>query len=414
MRIALFTDAYVPYISGVAVAVVNQSSALAKRGHQIKIFCPSYKNLGKGEGNIEVIGLPATFRSNVYKDFDMAIPTAVRSASVLRDFKPDCIHSATEGGVGWEGLICSKIFDVPMVSTIHTFLGDPLYLKNIKLEKSLIAQKMIWGYSILFHNRCDTVICPSKVMRREARKRGLKKPVRLLSNGIDLSAYKKGFCWNEKLARGSFNMIYVGRISIEKSIDILIKAMRIVTMDHPKVRLFLVGDGPAVSELKKEARKYKLQDNIVFMGKIRHDMLISTQLLKGFDAFVTASKTENQPISVMEAMAAGLPILGVDMLGVPELAIHGRNGLIAEPDDYVQFAHNIIHMIKNPDVRKQMSEESLRIISGHSLDTVASELEGMYAKLIQRHRKRSQMISLKIEQRFTELKERYGKIVGHV
>lgn len=386
MKIAIFTDAYPPYISGVSSAVDNQTIALADQGHEIMIFCPRYKKGGKSispHKNIQIKNLPFSLSFPGYNELQIAIPSGLSSITNLKRFKPDIIHVHTEGGAGWEGLLCGRSLDIPVVSTSHTFLAHPKYLKHIHLANLKMAEKFTWNYCLLFHNRTELVVCPSKAMAKQLKNHGLETKTKVVSNGIGLNKFmyppNKKIVSKYNLNNNKVNLIYLGRVSVEKSLDLVIKAVNRINND--KFKLSIIGSGPDADQLKNLVENLGLNKKVNFTGSIPHQTLINSGLLKAADIFVTASKTENQPISIMEAMASGLPIISVKALGIPELVKHKQNGFLAEPDDMTGIADYLERLISNPQLREKMSQKSLQIIKKHSLDNVAKQLFRTYRSI---------------------------------
>ncbi|MBN2421693.1 glycosyltransferase [Candidatus Woesearchaeota archaeon] len=437
MRIAVFTDSYLPYVSGVTTAIVNQTYELAKKGHKIIIFCPTYKRLDKVNSyhsNISVVGLPATFEFPFYKGMDLAFPTALKSIRILKTFEPEIIHAQTEGGVGWEGLICAKVLNLPVVSTFHTFFGNPEYLKNAKLEKVKLAQRIVWNYSMLFHNRSDLVLTPSRAAAKDLRVHKLKKRPKVLSNGIklpktkdttELKKFKRKYGLDSNL-----NLICVGRVSVEKGLDIALKAFKIVLIEYPDTKFIIIGDGPYMGEFRRTIKKLKLQNNVILAGKISNEIIIEKNVMRAGDIFVTASKSETQGVCIMEAMSFGMPIVAVNAKAVPELVKHNKNGFLTEPDDYFDMAKFIIMIIKNKRLRQRLGQNSLKLIQTHSIRKTSSELADIYETLIKKHQMKNTRIKKiklnyekfkknldkqlqrdKLEERFLELREKYRKLI---
>ncbi len=382
MKIAVFTDSYHPHTSGVTTTVDQQTRKLAERGHKIKIFCPKPKKNSNNNlqlpKNIEVIRLPANISVLGYSTLPLSIPTVTKSLKQVRNFKPDIVHIHTEGGAGWEGLITAKIRKIPIVTTLHTFLAHQEYLKNIKLDRLENFQKIGWKYVLMIHNQANLVICPSRAMENESLKHGLETNTRIIANGIDLKKYQPEA--DPPLA-DKFHFIYVGRIAVEKSLHFLIEAFKIIHQKHPKTRLTIIGDGPALDDLRNLVNNKNLAGSIIFTGSIPHDQLINSDLISSANVFVTPSKTENQPMSVLEAMAFGLPVIGVKALGIPELVHHGKTGFLAQPDNPKEIAEFAIKLIEKPNLVEKMGKNSRQLVENHSLTKTAEKLEAAYQKI---------------------------------
>ncbi len=385
MKIAIFTDSYYPHISGVTTTVHQQAKILGQRGHKIKIFCPKFKKISadpiKPTKNVDVVRLPANLPFAGYSTLFISIPTVTKSLNQIKKFKPEVVHIHTEGGVGWEGLICAKIRKIPIATTLHTFLAHQEYLKNIKLGNLETFQKIGWKYILMIHNQAELVICPSKAMQEEAVKNGLEAKTKIIANGIDQEKYKYKNKNLNKNKNDNFEFIYVGRIAVEKSLDVLIEAFKSIHQKHPKTKLTIIGDGPELPDLRKLTNQLNLAGSIIFTGPIPHDQLISSNLISSADVFITTSKTENQPVSVIEAMAFGLPIIGVDALGMSELIGHQKNGFLAQPDKLKEVVKYANQLIKSPELAKKMGRKSRQLVSRFSLIKTAEKLEDAYQKI---------------------------------
>jgi len=382
MRIAIFTDTFLPAINGVVTCVVNSAKELEKKGHEILIIAPKLKkadryNLGK---NIRV-KLINSVNAYFYDDFRFTIPSTFRLIRELRRFKADIIHFHTPFTLGGEAIMCAKIMKKPLVGTFHTYISEPGYLKHIKLDNIKSIEKIAWKYSNFFYNRSNLVISPSKATKEILKKHKIKKEIMIVKNGLDLSKFREVDEAQKKKIRLKYGIndktvLFVGRVSYEKSIGLLIRSMQLVFKKMPDAKLLVVGDGPLFNELKS---KYDGK-NIIFTGSIQHNELIGSGLISACSIFASMSKTENQPMTFLEAMAFGLPIVGVDKLGVPEL-IDG-NGFIAPADDCKTFAKHIITLLKNKEFREKCGKESKRIIKDYSIDKTIDDLEKIYESLI--------------------------------
>lgn len=178
MKIALFTDVYSPFVSGVVSVVKNQANSLKERGHEVYIFAPRYKEMNGGDA----IRLPMSFSTPGPDGFRTSIPT-LRSLRELKEKEVDIIHVHTEGGVGWEGVLSAKILGLPVVTTIHTMPDDSL-LGGIGMDERW--GPLAWKIVLVLHNRADLTICPSKTMKRRAQENGLNSQALVLSNGIKI------------------------------------------------------------------------------------------------------------------------------------------------------------------------------------------------------------------------------------
>ena len=213
-------------------------------------------------------------------------------------------------------------------------------------------------------------------MKNELKKHGIKRQIKFLSNGVDLEKF-----YPKPVKKNGKTILHVGRISYEKNIDVLIKAFKLVLKKHPNAKLLIVGKGPDMNRLKKEAGSY-LNKNIKFLGPVVHEKLI--KVYSGVDIFATASTIETEGLVILEAMACGLPIVGVNALAIPTIVKHGRNGFIAESKDLKEIANYISVLLEKEELRNRFGKESLKIVKNFSLDSIIEQLESIYYSLIRR------------------------------
>jgi glycosyltransferase involved in cell wall biosynthesis len=181
---------------------------------------------------------------------------------------------------------------------------------------------------------------------------------------------------------GDFAFIYVGRVSPEKSLDIVLRAFRRLVLKHSDVKFVIVGNGPSDEALDRQIVDLGLSEKVVRTGRVERDKLMAENYPLLGDAFVTASKTENQPVSLLEAMAFGLPMIGPRAKGIPELVTDGEDGIIFEPDDVGELTKAMARLVENPDLRAALSEGALRNASEHRIDKIGERLESIYKEAI--------------------------------
>jgi glycosyltransferase involved in cell wall biosynthesis len=376
MKIAIFTDTFLPNINGIVTSVVNSSTRLAKKGHKIYIFTVKPKkeveiNLGKNI-HIEYHKRMPLLR---YPDFTLSMPKYVTCLRKIRKIRPDVIHAHMPSFLGWSAVICAKAFGIPLVGTYHTLLPDFLkYLPIPKMEKLKLMKRATWTLTRKFYNRCDLVTTPSLSMKKLLLKRRIKKPIIALSNGIDTHRFKP-----QKVKKTGLKLLHVGRISYEKNVDIVLKAFRLIFKKKPKTILYIAGKGPHLEELKELAKKLKINKNVKFLGAVTGNELV--RLYQTADIFVTASTVETEGLVVLEAMACSLPVVGVKALAIPDIIKHNKNGFVAQPYNEKQIAIFAVKLLGDKRLREKFGNESLKLVKKYSLDNIIDELEGIYYSL---------------------------------
>ena len=390
MNIAIFTDSCLPYCSGVTYAVLSQVNELCRRGHSVDVFRPRPGRKFRDQvvelpNRARMIDVPFTLPAPRLPELRLVIPTLHTTLRYLHEHRPDVIHVHTEWGCGWEGLLAAKRLDVPVVGTFHTFFAEPGYLKSLRLPTWSWIQQAVWAYAVNFFNRCDVVTSPSEAVRQSLMDHGVNKEPILLSNGIDLPApasEREIKRLRHRYGLDGPTFIYVGRVAPEKSLDVLVRAFQKVQQRLPSAKLIIIGDGPSMPSLNALVAETGMDKSVIRLGFIPHDELLAESLLKLGDIFVTASKTENQPISVLEAMAAGLTVIGPNAQGLKEMIRPGENGYHFAPDDTEGLAAAMLKFaVLSGDTKQSMSESSREFARQNSLGASIDQLESIYQSL---------------------------------
>ena len=387
MKIAYFTDTFLPQINGVATALANQATELGARGHNVLIFTPKLDEINREKfkaKNVQVVHLP-TVPSLLYPEFKLGVFGLPKVIKYLIKFKPDIIHLHSPLTVGMDAVMAARFFKKPLVGTIHVYLAESGYLRWFKYKLAVkLVDKAVRRFLNFMFSQCDLVLAPSKMLVEELKMNDFKKPISYLPNGINLTepkllsnklkdALKRKYGLKEKV------VLHFGRLSHEKNVDILIKSFQLLTKKHQNVSLLIIGDGPTKEKLVKLARKLRIEKQVVFTGFIEHQTLISSGILSIGDIFATASTMENNPMVVLEAMVFGLPIVGVKQAGLIELV--STNGFLVKPGDIKEMAEKEEKILFDEDLSVRMREKSLQLIKPYSVDKVIDKLLRLYRTL---------------------------------
>ncbi|MCE2790870.1 MAG: glycosyltransferase [Planctomycetota bacterium] len=403
MRISIFTDSFLPYTSGVTYSVLNQARELVRRGHEISIFRPKP---GRGAApaelphGVELYDVPFAVPIPRVPQLRITLPSFITSLRRLRKINPDIVHLNTEWGCGWEGLVASRLLGKPTIGTFHTFFAEPGYLKSFGLPPCSWLQSLMWGYSVFFFNTCRRVTSPSQAVKQSLLDHGIRSEPVLIPNGIPLP---EPIDWRQvkrermKLQIYGPSFVYVGRMSPEKSLPVVLEAFAQVQRRRRRARLVMIGDGPSLASLKNQAQELGIASAVEFLGHVEHDRLISERLPLLGDAFVTASKTENQPMSILEAMAMGLPVIGAAAKGIPELVNDGTNGLLFEPDNPRAMASCMLRMAAHTKRRRTMGQQAMLTAANYNMSHVVDRLESLYQETISRSRQTRPVAQLSLD-----------------
>lgn len=362
MRIGIFTDTYPPYINGVSTSVSMLENALRKKGHQVYIVTVNTENMRyKYENDEHIIRIPGV-PIGIY-DYRLTGVYPLKAINKIRKWNLDVIHSHTEFGVGTFARIIAKQYNIPLVHTYHTMYED--YVHYITKGYFNNTSKKIVEYLTNFY--CDQtatelIVPTKKTYDLFKEKYKYTRNVHIIPTGIEVERFYRENTDPKKLEeirkkhglnKGDFVILYVGRLGQEKSVDVLIEAHQELAQEY-KAKLLIVGDGPDIDTYKKLAHKLKIDDNVIFTGKVPWTEV--TLYYQIADIFATASKSETQGLTVIEAMAASLPVVAVDDESFRNVIIDGLNGHLF--DTKKEYKKYVKSFIDEPSKLQQFSKQA--------------------------------------------------------
>ena len=396
MRVAFFSDAYRPRVSGLVSSLDEFSQGLRERGHEVLIVCPSYPP----ERMRGIVDPPHVLRvpsgtAIVSKEDRLAQPWKLKGAiKAIRAFDPEIVHVQTEFSIGSLGRLYCRNHGLPIVSTCHTHYESYMasYVPFLPGEIGRTAAR-VWLRSI--YSRDDFVAVPSLKIADLLRSYGVDKDFAVLPTGVDERVFKPepeaARALRAELARKHPRLasgplaVYAGRVGHEKNIRILVDAMRIVSREIPEASLLVVGEGPARAELRNEAHRRGIGDKVFATGYVDRSILPAYYSMA--DIFVFPSVTETQGLVTIEAMLCGTPVVGVAEMGTGDIMEDDKGGLLAS-NDAASFADKMIRLLKDPELRARKSAEA-RLHAVHwSLGNSVSKLEALYERALASRRAR--------------------------
>lgn len=337
MRVAIFTETYFPYISGVVTHVKTLSDELKALGHQVLIVsaCPKSRQPENAEDVMYCHAIPL---KKLY-GYGLSNPLNLASYKHIADFAPDIIHVHTEFSIGWLGIIAARYLRVPVVYTLHTMYDDYLfYLAPARFEK--LVRPAVHLYFKGVAQRAEEIIGPSEKVVELLRRWGVKKHAHIIPNTVNTFDFLPENCDVKSVAAarnkmgleaGDLAFIFVGRLGKEKSVDVLIDCFAAACINKPHAKLIIIGDGPEADALREKAVECPVFEQIKFLGRIEHRDI--APYYNAADLFCTASTTEINSISMLEAMAAGLFVFQkLDVYNAGQIT-RGVNGDIFEDTD---------------------------------------------------------------------------------
>lgn len=332
MRIGLFTDAYLPDINGVVSSVATLKHALEELGHTVFVIT-NHKGVKIAEDEDgHILRLPGLEIKKFY-GYKMSSPVQFTADAYIEKMDLDVIHIQTEAGVGMFGRQMAKVLHIPIVYTYHTMYEDythyfnPLEFDSVeKLGKSFIR-----AFSRVMANGSQAVIAPSEKTKQALIQYGVMAPIYIVPTGLDLSEYDRKNLDETRVKRireelgfsqEDHIVVFVGRIAKEKAIEIPIEA--ICKNKDPHLHLVIVGGGTDMEYYQDLAKKYNVENRVHFTGKIPKEDI--AYYYAAFDCFVSASLSETQGMTYIEALASGLLVFGRRDEVLKDLVDEGKSG----------------------------------------------------------------------------------------
>jgi 1,2-diacylglycerol 3-alpha-glucosyltransferase len=380
LRIGLFTDTYAPQINGVSISLQLISEGLQKRGHQVTIFAPKFP--GYKDDQPSVVRLPSLKYLNDPPIY-VAVLGTPRSTWSLSRKHFDVLHAHSPLTVGFLAYLTASTKNLPLIYTYHTSITDYTHYLKVIGGTGVIRHAARW-FSATSTNLGDQIVVPSPKFHRLLLEQKVTKPIQVIPNGIDLSNFKAA------KNPGSFRnrlgikpdapiLLSVGRVDPEKRLDFLIDAF-VRTADRvPEAHLVFAGDGSSRKKLEEHAAATKVKERIHFLGMVpRADL---PDLLHDATVFLSASTTEVHPISVIEAIASGLPLVAVQDEAFEGMIVENENGYLT-PLNVDAYADTLAGLLSDSEKLIRYGKRSLELSEKFSIESQVRTLERLYLEAI--------------------------------
>lgn len=368
MRIALFTETFLPKIDGIVTRLRHTVEHLQRLGDEVLVVCPD-GGLTEYKG-AKIFGVPG-FPLPLYPELKLAVPNpSIRPA--LEAFQPDLIHIVNPAVLGLGGLYYAKSMNIPLVASYHTHL--PQYLHHYGLG---MFEEVLWGLLRSAHNQARLNLCTSTAMVNELGDHGIER-LDLWQRGVDTEMFLPSLAsakMRSRLSQGHPDaplLLYVGRLSAEKEIE----QIRPVLEAIPNARLALVGGGP-----HREALEAHFADTPThFVGYLRGLELASAYA--SADAFVFPSRTETLGLVLLEAMAAGCPVVAAGTGGITDIVTDGSNGYLFDPADEMGAVAATQRLLANQEERETLRQNARLEAERWSWNAATRQLQQYYRDVV--------------------------------
>jgi len=366
LRLALFTDSFVPQLNGVALLLGRLVEAVRARGAHVRVYTTSDPG---GAEDIDVRRWPSV-AFWAYPEHRLALPTQPRVRRELRAWQPTLVHAASPFGMGLAARAAARALGVPFVTSYHTNWSE--YSRFYQMGA---LRGTAWRYLRWFHNGGARTYCPTHAVERELAARGFRH-MALWSRGVDSTRFNPSF--RSAALRASLGVandtvlaIYVGRLGAEKGVGVALEGMHEVMRAAPgRVQCAIAGDGPYAEEARRVA-----PPGTIFMGRLTGDAL--SEFYASGDLFMFPSTTDTFGNVLLEAMASGLPVVGADVGPTRELLAE-HTGVTFAPVDAGAFARRVLELVADPGRRAALGRNALRFARQCTWDRVWDALVDDY------------------------------------
>lgn len=387
MRIGIFSEAYTPYISGLVTSEVMLKNALEKQGHEVYVVTANLESFkyeyNEKERVLKIPGLP----TGIY-DSRLTSIYPIRAINKIKSWNLDVIHSQTEFAIGTFARLFAKQYNIPLVHTYHTLYEDYVhYITKGHFDKS---SKKIVEYLSKFY--CETtatelIVPTNKIYKLFKEKYKFEKNIHIIPTGIEVERfYSENINIKEvdnlkrtlQLSKKDFIILFVGRLAEEKNVEFLINSQKELIKKHKNIKLIIVGDGPDKEKYEQMSKEMGLEENIIFTGKVAWgDMPYYYHVA---DVFASASKTETQGLTIIEAMASNVVPICMKDEAFQSMVTEDLNGLFFETEE--EYQEKVLFLYEDRDELKKIDKQARIQAEHYSSKNYADRVLEVYNRAI--------------------------------
>ncbi|NDL68195.1 glycosyltransferase family 4 protein [Anaerotalea alkaliphila] len=391
MNIGIFTDCYYPQINGVVTSVMILRDELVKRGHKVTII--TVKVPGHQDEEEDIIRIPSLPFAR-WKEFRVAVPLFARAYRRVKKLDLDVIHTHTEFSIGLFGKYMARALSIPVLHTYHTMYEDYThYVLNFKPGKRVVKKLIIRG-SKVYVKKFNALIAPSAKTKEALERYGVKNRIFVLPTGINIQNFQRTSPDHPRiqeirrqlgLTPENRVILSLGRVSEEKNVQLTLRQFAFLQKTHPHVRLVVVGDGPYREKLVQLHRELGLEDVVRFTGSVPWEEV--SYYYSMADLFVSASSTETQGLTILEAMASRLPVVVFEDENIRDVVVHGLSGHLFQDGEGLLKA--LGSALDNQEFTSHMADNAYAIVQSMSKEHFGESALQIYKTLIDEYASRN-------------------------
>ncbi|MGL1890167.1 MAG: glycosyltransferase [Spirochaetaceae bacterium] len=393
MKIAIFTDTFYPQVNGIVTSIIDIAKGMADKGHKVFIISPdeSISFVEFVYKDIEVLRIPAVDAA-FYEGFKWSTIIHKPTYKRLKKENIDLVHFMTPITISVFGILVGKRLGKPIIGTYHTFVSELTYLRQFFPRAGSFTQRFAWWFTNSFYNRSHLITTPTENARKELIRNKARIEVEAVSNGIKLDSFdnSKADLIKQKYNPDGELALYVGRIAPEKNMICLLTSFKKLCEKDLTTILLVVGGGPSFAECKEFVKSQGLDKRIIFLGQIPTDELKTSGIFGACKLFVTASTTETQSITILEAEANGIPCIGPDAKGIPCVIENNHNGFLVTPNDSEEITDAMEKLLTDEELYKKFSANCLESVKKQDFNLILDQWEDRYHRVMnmpRRHKK---------------------------
>jgi 1,2-diacylglycerol 3-alpha-glucosyltransferase len=384
MKIVMVTNTYLPHVGGVARSVEAFTEEYRRRGHDVMVVCPEFE--GAPDDERSVMRIPALQHFNG-SDFSvvLAAPPSLRAG--VEKFGPDIVHSHHPFLLGASAVRLARVLDVPLVFTHHTMYER--YTHYVPGDSEAMRRFAV-NLSTNYANLSDAVFAPSQTVGGILHSRGVHVPIHVVPTGVQLSRFEEGSGSGMRavldIPSEAFVVGHVGRFAPEKNLAFLGNSVARFLAEYPQAHALFVGGGPSLPVLTEAFASRGVSGRVHFTGVLEGRFLVSAY--KAMDVFAFSSVSETQGIVLVEAMAAGVPVVALSAAGVTEVVRDGENGRALSGDDEDAFVAALRWTAERPAAEKAaLREAAFQTSRDFSIQAASARALGLYEDLVHQPRR---------------------------